>query len=93
MARWDEQVSQDQAADLPTVLEIARASGARYAVVGSAVAIGPAVRLVADIYGAEDGERLGRGQVEGAPDSVLMLIDRLAVEAVRIVPRTSQCCA
>jgi tetratricopeptide (TPR) repeat protein len=85
LARWGEQVSGIQAADLPTALEVASAAGARYALVGSAVAIGPQVRLLVDAYDIDTGERLGQAQVEGAPDDVLALCDRLGVEALAII--------
>ncbi|MBA3584838.1 MAG: tetratricopeptide repeat protein, partial [Gemmatimonadetes bacterium] len=41
----------------------------------------------ADIYEVADGQRLGQGQVEGAPDSVLMLADRLATDVLRVILR------
>jgi serine/threonine-protein kinase len=84
-ARWDERVSRDRTPELPTALEIARQSGARYALIGSAVSIGSSVRLVADVYEVETGDRLGQAQVEGSPDDVLPLVDRVGVEVLRIV--------
>jgi tetratricopeptide (TPR) repeat protein len=85
MARWDERVSETTTPDLATTLQVATATGARYALLGSAVGIGPDVRLVADIYDATSGNRLGRGQAEGSPDSLLVLVDRLATEVLRVV--------
>ncbi len=81
LAQWDAAGGLDSAPPL----DVARASGARYAVVGSAVAIGPDIRLVADIYDVESGEVLGQGRVEGAPDSVLVLVDQLTVETLGII--------
>ena len=85
LARWDEHVPETSTADLATALEVARAARASYAVVGSAVAIGPDVRLVADAYAVDTGEQLGRASAEGSPDSVLMLVDRLAVDLLRVI--------
>ncbi|MFN2384609.1 MAG: tetratricopeptide repeat protein, partial [Gemmatimonadota bacterium] len=85
LARWGERVPGDAAADLATTLAVARETGARYAVVGSAVAIGPSVRLVADVYDAGSEKSLGQGTVEGPPDSVLHLVDQLAVEVLRVI--------
>lgn len=85
LARWREQVPDDQPPDLATTLQVAWTAGARYALVGSAVAIGPNVRLVADAYDIDTGERLGQAQVEGPPDDVLALCDRLGVEALAII--------
>jgi tetratricopeptide (TPR) repeat protein len=85
LARWRERVPETGVADQATALRVAQATGARYALLGSAVAIGPQVRLVADVYEAESGNQMGQAQVEGSPESVLMLVDRLAVEALLII--------
>jgi tetratricopeptide (TPR) repeat protein/TolB-like protein len=86
LARWQEGVGgEGQVADLATMLEVARRTGARYALVGSAVSVGSDVRLAADVYEVEGGELLGRAQVEGSPDEVLPLVDRLSVEVLRAV--------
>jgi tetratricopeptide (TPR) repeat protein len=83
LARWDEVVQGTGRPDLATALEVARQAGARYALIGSAVAIGPDVRLGADVYEVEGGRSLGQSQVEGPPDSVLALVDRLSIEVLR----------
>jgi tetratricopeptide (TPR) repeat protein/TolB-like protein len=85
MARWRERVPGAETPDLATALEVARESGARYALVGSAISIGPSVRFVATVYEVETGERLGRAQVEGPPDDVLPLVDRLGAEVLRVI--------
>jgi class 3 adenylate cyclase/tetratricopeptide (TPR) repeat protein len=85
LARWDELVQGTRRPDLDTALEVARRTGARYAVSGSAVAIGPDVRLGAEIYELDSGSRLSQRQVEGSPDSVLALVDRLSVEILRAI--------
>ncbi len=84
-ARWDEHVSGDRTPELPTALEIARQAGARYALVGSAISVGSSMRLVAEVYEVETGERLGQAQVEGSPEDVLPAVDRLGVEVLRVV--------
>ncbi|MDX1623268.1 MAG: tetratricopeptide repeat protein [Gemmatimonadota bacterium] len=78
LAQWDQRVDADARADRSTALEVARATGARYALLGSAVAVGPELRLVSNLYAVEDGSSLGSVQVEGSPDSVLALADELA---------------
>jgi len=85
LARWNEQVPEGGEADRETALEVAQATGARYALLGSAVAIGPEVRLSAAIYDTEGGAQMGSVQVEGSPDSVLALVDRLAVQSLVVV--------
>jgi tetratricopeptide (TPR) repeat protein len=85
LARWHERVPEESEADRATALEVAKAAGARYALLGSAVVIGQEVRLSADIYSTDDGAQLGAVQVEGSPDSVLALVDRLAVQSLVVV--------
>jgi class 3 adenylate cyclase/tetratricopeptide (TPR) repeat protein len=80
LARWRETVPAGETVDLARALEIARRTGARYALLGSVVASGPNMRLVADLYDARSGKSLGQGQVEGAPDSIFGLVDRLSIE-------------
>jgi tetratricopeptide (TPR) repeat protein len=85
LARWDEMTRDSIPVDHAASLAVARKTGARYALLGSAVAIGPEVRLVADVYELKDGVRLGQGQVEGSPDSVLALVDRLSVKVLAVI--------
>ncbi len=83
LARWNEQVPAGETADLATGLEVGRRAGARYILLGSAVDLGSSVRLSAELYDVEDGERLGQGQAVGSPDSVLGLVDQLSIEILR----------
>ncbi len=85
LARWSEIVREGTRADVPAALEMARQTGARFAVLGTAVALGRDLRLTADVYDLETEESLGRAQVEGAPDSVYMLVDQLSVEVLRAI--------
>jgi class 3 adenylate cyclase/tetratricopeptide (TPR) repeat protein len=87
LARWREAVPGTEPADLNTALEVGRRAGARYVLAGSAVAIGGDVRLTAVVYDATTGANLGQGQVEGAPDSVFALVDRLSIEVLRAILR------
>jgi tetratricopeptide (TPR) repeat protein/TolB-like protein len=83
MARWREAVGDDGTPDLPTVLEIARRTAARYAVVGGAVAAGQRLRLSATAYDLATGQDLGHAVAEGRPEDVLDLVDELSVQIVR----------
>ena len=83
MARWRDHIGDGAAADLTTTLQVAKATGARYALEGSVVALGPAVRLVANIYDVDTGKEVARGQVEGPSADVLRLVDELAVGTMR----------
>lgn len=87
LARWNERVPAGGRADLATALEVGSLAGAQFVLLGNAVSIGPEVRLSAEVYDAEDGERLGQGQVIGSPDSVFTLVDRLTIEVLRAVLR------
>ena len=85
LARWHETVDEGEQPDLATSLDVARQTGARYALLGTAVALGRDLRLTADIYDVGSGKSLGQAQVEGAPDSVYMLVDRLSIEALKTI--------
>ncbi|MBI4541115.1 MAG: tetratricopeptide repeat protein [Gemmatimonadetes bacterium] len=85
LARWKELVPDPDKADLTVALRVARATGARHAVLGSVVALGSEVRVVVDIYDVETEQRVGQAQVESTPDSVLALVDRVSVEVLRVI--------
>jgi tetratricopeptide (TPR) repeat protein len=84
LARWREATGGEDP-DLETALEVGRRAGARYALLGSVVSIGDGVRLSADVYDVDGGAKLGSGTVEGAQDSVFMLVDRLSIEILRAI--------
>ena len=83
MARWTDNTGDGAGADLATTLKVAKATGARYALEGSVVGLGPAVRLVANVYDVDTGKEVARGQVEGPASDVLRLVDELAVQTMR----------
>jgi tetratricopeptide (TPR) repeat protein/TolB-like protein len=83
LARWRSSVGDAPDADLGDALRVAGATGARYALVGSAVSLGGRVRLTGEVYDVADGEKIGQAQVEGQPGEVLSLADGLAVAVVR----------
>ncbi|HUP20080.1 MAG TPA: adenylate/guanylate cyclase domain-containing protein [Gemmatimonadota bacterium] len=87
LARWGEAVPDTARADLATALAVARRTGARYALVGTVVAVGSDLRLSAEVYEARGGAKLGSAQVVGAPDSMLVLVNRLTMEVLRALPR------
>ncbi|HEX2636591.1 MAG TPA: protein kinase [Gemmatimonadales bacterium] len=85
LARWHEEVGDKAVAGLAPALGVARRTRARYALVGSAVAAGPRIRLGADIYDVESGRPVGPVQVEGPSDSVLALVDRLGMQILGVI--------
>jgi tetratricopeptide (TPR) repeat protein/TolB-like protein len=71
-------------------IEVARGTGARWAVVGNAVSNGDDLRLAATVYDAKTGARLGQHRVEGSPDSLFALVDRLSIDVLgTILPQAA----
>ncbi len=87
LAQWDRLVGTGERADLRTAVRVAAETGARYALLGSVVAVGPNLRLSGDIHSIPDGASLGRVQVEGAGDSLTALVEELAVGTLRAFSR------
>jgi tetratricopeptide (TPR) repeat protein len=85
LVRWREHVPGEEAPELTTALEVARRARAQYALVGSVVAIDSDVRIMVGIYDVNTDERLGQAHVEGSPEDVLPLVDRLAVDVLRVI--------
>ncbi|HYO47241.1 MAG TPA: tetratricopeptide repeat protein, partial [Gemmatimonadota bacterium] len=85
LARWRREAPEGTDPDIATTLEIARRTGASYAVVGSAVSLSEGLRLVTEIYDLTTGSLLGEARAEGAPDSLFALVDRLSVEILRVI--------
>ncbi len=83
IARWNEAGADEAGGDLETSLAVARATGASYALLGTAISSGSGMRLTADLYDARTGSPLGSVRVEGPADSVFALVDDLSVAAVR----------
>jgi tetratricopeptide (TPR) repeat protein len=90
MARWGELARGQDVVDEEMSLRVAEATQARYALLGSAVGIGPRVRLTADVYEVATGDRLGQASVEGSPDSVLALVDQLSIRVIGAIVRTGE---
>jgi serine/threonine-protein kinase len=79
LQRWQERVGDAASADLPTMLDVARAVEARYALTGSVVAVGSGMRLAATAYDLSTDSEIGSHQVDGSIDSILALTDELTV--------------
>ena len=85
LAGWREALGDGASPDLDQALEVARGTGARYAVMGSIVSNGPGIRLGARIYSVEDGGSLASLHVEGSPDSLFVLVDRLSIDLLAAI--------
>jgi class 3 adenylate cyclase/tetratricopeptide (TPR) repeat protein len=84
LSRWQREIGEGRdAADRQAALQVARRVGSKYALLGSMVGSAGAVRLTAELYDVATGAPLGTKQVEGPPDSLLALVDRLSVEVLR----------
>jgi len=83
LARWSEKVPQGTRPDLATLLDVARSTGAAYAIVGSMVGSGSRVRFLAEPYDLGSGEKLSTAQAEGAVDSIMQTVDALSVGIAR----------
>ncbi len=85
LARWHERTAGGAEADLEMALAVARATGARHAVLGTAVATGAQVRLAANVRELERGDLVHQVQVDGPADSMIALVDRLSIELLRFL--------
>ncbi len=84
ISAWRDQVGEDvDATETRSALAVAEAVGARYALSGSMVGSDAEVRITAELYDVRSGELEASAQVDGSPDSVLALVDRLSVEILR----------
>lgn len=83
LARWRESVEGETSPDLQTSIGIARATGARWALVGNVIAAGSGVRLSATVHDVATGEALGEGQVEGPQEEIFGLVDELSIRVLR----------
>jgi serine/threonine-protein kinase len=81
LSRWYHELGEDaSAADQTSVLRVAQAIGARYALTGSVLGSGPSLRLTAEVYDVRSGTVQGRAQIDGSADSVTTLVDRLSLD-------------
>jgi serine/threonine-protein kinase len=85
LAAWHQEAGDAGSADLARALAVARRTHARYAMVGSVIGAGSRMRLAADLYDTESGKTVGPVQVDGPPDSVLALADRLGMQTLALI--------
>jgi tetratricopeptide (TPR) repeat protein len=85
LARWSELIEDGSVADEATTIEVARRTGARYALLGSAVSAGPQLRLTAEVHDLEGAGRLAEVQVTGSPEDVFSLVDDLAMQTLAAI--------
>jgi serine/threonine-protein kinase len=91
LARWNEQVEGDSWPDLASALAVAEAAGARYAILGNAVAIGTEVRFAASLYETSGpGTVLGQANETAPRDSIWGAVDRLSIRLLRTLSEISQ---
>ncbi len=83
LARWLETVGAGADADLTVQIGVARATGARWALLGNIVSTGSQMRISADLREVGSGQTLDRVQVEGAPSDIFRLVDDLSIAVLR----------
>ena len=86
LANWESAFGSGDPPGLERILTLARQTGAQYGILGRAVSIGSSVRMSADVYDLQGRGRIGTATVEGAPDSLFQLVDRLSIELMQIIP-------
>lgn len=89
LSRWERSFDAGGEKGEELDLAVARELGATYALIGSAVALGPETRFVVEVHRTDTGISLGQAQVEGPPDSVMSLADELTREVLRILLKKS----
>jgi TolB-like protein/tetratricopeptide (TPR) repeat protein len=85
LAEWRQRVPGDETPALATALQVASATGARYAILGNVIPIGDDMRVLVDVHDLESGRRLGSEQVEGSPDSIFGLVDDLSIRLLTLI--------
>jgi serine/threonine protein kinase/tetratricopeptide (TPR) repeat protein len=89
LARWNESVPEDVEPDLLTMLDVAAASGAQYAVRGSVVAAGPLLRFTASVYETSGTDALGQATESAYRDSSFTTaVDQLSIGVLRAIGKT-----
>jgi tetratricopeptide (TPR) repeat protein len=76
-AAWEKAGKASEGASTQDALAVARKVGTRYAVVGSALQLGEDLRFAAEVWEVASEKRLGQVEVEGSPEKVTTLTDRL----------------
>jgi DNA-binding SARP family transcriptional activator/TolB-like protein len=87
LVRWRGQVATGSVPDVKTALDVAERTGARYAVLGSVIARGPDLLLTGAVHELAGGQMLGTARSQGPADSIFALVDRFALEIIRLIPR------
>ena len=89
-AAWEKRGASAEGTSTETALAVARDVGAKYAIVGSAVQLGGELRLAAEVRRAATGRRLGQVDVQGPPESVTTLTDRLTRKVLGVLLEKSE---
>ena len=72
----------DSTIDVETARTIARRVGAGRFLLGSVIAAGGRIRMTAALYGSADGTPESRAEVDGTPEELFTLVDRLTSQIV-----------
>jgi serine/threonine-protein kinase len=84
LSRWRARIGDGaDPADRGEAFRVAQETGAGYALMGTLVVSNEEVRLIGEMYDLQSGRLRVRSQVEGVPDSILVLIDRWSLQFLR----------
>lgn len=84
ISRWRRAIGEGQdAPNSEAAHDVARDLGASYALTGTLVASGRQVRASVEVYDTRTDRVLGMAQVDGSPDDLLDIVDRLSLEVLR----------
>jgi tetratricopeptide (TPR) repeat protein len=83
LARWNETVDGRGTPDLRTSLQVAGSTGARFGLVGNMLGTPVGIRVNADIYDLDSGEKVVQSWIEGPEDRALDLVGELSVDLTR----------
>jgi len=83
MARWKEKVGATERPDLRTSLQVAGSTGARFGLVGNMLGTPGGIRVNADIYDLDSGEKVAQSWIEGSEEDALELVGELSVDLTR----------
>lgn len=84
ISRWRKTVGEGKDAPSAEVAyDVARDLGAWYAITGTLVGSGNQVRAGVEVYDTREDVLLGSVQVDGSPDDILSMVDRLSLEILQ----------
>ena len=85
LAVWNRIGTAGRGAAVEEALSVAREVGARYAVLGSALGLPSEIRFTARVLETDGGDRVGRVDIRGPPDSAVAMADALTRRLIGLI--------